>query len=146
MNSITELKTYFHGGKIYSIHILQIFERKRPFRSVKELRNGFMELPEFVNSLNWNLVVTELSLLTSSYYFQLLSPKNKSFPHIHSNHTKILPDTSFGGDSQALNLNIMFGQQTVAYFSATGKFHLKNYILLKKPMPNFFPQCQKMKL
>ena len=40
------------GGKIYSIHILQIFGKNKAILSVKELRNGFMELPEFVNSLN----------------------------------------------------------------------------------------------
>lgn len=40
------------GGKIYSIHILQIFGKKKAILSVKEFRNGFMELPEFVNSLN----------------------------------------------------------------------------------------------
>ena len=69
------------GGKIYSIHILQIFGKKKAIPSVKELRNGFMELPEFVNSLNWNLVVTELSLHhhpTIFHYFL----QNKSFPHI----------------------------------------------------------------
>ena len=40
------------GGGIYSMHILQIFGKKRAILDVKELRNGFMELPEFVNSLN----------------------------------------------------------------------------------------------
>lgn len=69
------------GGKIYWIHILQIFGKKKAILSVKELRNGFMERPEFVNSLNWNLVVTELSLYHHPTIFNYFL-QNKSFPHV----------------------------------------------------------------
>ena len=76
------------GGGIYSMHILQIFGKKRAILDVKELRNGFMELPEFVNSLNWNLVVTEFSLHHHPTIFNYF-PKTKVSPtQAFPNHTK----------------------------------------------------------